>query len=134
MVYVSKILAFALSHLVISEVSCYSCPWLELVPVVILLASFSRPGRLALSSVSVVRALSVGKLSSYREGAQISGIWACLLAEDEDLKQGLSQELCSCGLCQKLLASVVHTPTCADYSQRDLGTKMVPPGAQAKPS
>jgi hypothetical protein len=38
-----------LCHLVISGVSCYSCLWLELVPLLILLASVSRPGRLALS-------------------------------------------------------------------------------------
>ena len=63
----------------------------------------------------MVRALSAGKLSSYREGAQISGIRTSLLAEDEGLKQGLSQ---------KLLASVVHTLTCADYFQRSPGTKM----------
>jgi hypothetical protein len=43
----------------------------------------------------VVRALSVGKLFSCREGGQISGIRTCLLAEDEDPKQGLSQNLCS---------------------------------------
>ena len=43
----------------------------------------------------MVRALSAGKLSSCREGAQISGIQTCLLAEDEGLKQGLSQNLCS---------------------------------------
>jgi hypothetical protein len=36
-------------HLVNSGVSCYSCFWLELVPLVILLFSTSRPGRLALS-------------------------------------------------------------------------------------
>jgi hypothetical protein len=53
----------------------------------------------------MVRALSAGKLSSYRKGAQISGVRTCLLAEDEGLKQGLSQ---------KLLASVVHTLTSAD--------------------
>jgi hypothetical protein len=41
---------------------------------VIILASISRPGRLALSLVSVVRVLSAGKLSSCREGAQISGV------------------------------------------------------------
>ena len=63
----------------------------------------------------MVRALSVGKLSSYREGAQISGIWTSLLAEDEGLKQDLSQKLCCFGLSQKLLISVVHTLTCADY-------------------
>jgi hypothetical protein len=59
----------------------------------------------------VFRALSVGKLSSYREGAQISGIRTYLLAEDKDLKQDLSQKLCCFGLPQKLLASVVHTHT-----------------------
>jgi hypothetical protein len=53
----------------------------------------------------VVRALSAGKLSSCREGAQISVDQIFLLAEDEGLKLGLSQ---------KLLASVVHTLTCAD--------------------
>ena len=74
MVSVSKILTFAFRHLVISGVSCYSCLWLELVPQVIMLASISRPGRLALSLVSVVRVLSAGKLSSCREGAQISGV------------------------------------------------------------
>ena len=81
LVSVSKILTFAFHHLVISGASCYSCLWLELVPQVIMLASISRPGRLALSLVSVVRVLSAGKLSSCREGAQISGVRNCLLAE-----------------------------------------------------
>jgi hypothetical protein len=40
----------AFRHLLISGVSCYSCLWLEIVPLVILLASIRRPGRLALSS------------------------------------------------------------------------------------
>jgi hypothetical protein len=44
-----------------------------------MLASISRPGRLALSLVSVVRVLSAGKLSSCREGAQISGVRTCIL-------------------------------------------------------
>jgi hypothetical protein len=43
----------------------------------------------------VVRALFAGKLSFCREGGQISGVWICLLAEDEGRKQGLSQNLCS---------------------------------------
>jgi hypothetical protein len=73
--------------------------------------------------VSVVKAPSGGKLSSYREGAQISGIWTSLLAEDEGPKQGLSQKLCCFGLSQKLLASVVHTLTCAEYSRRSPRTK-----------
>ena len=94
LVSVSKILTFAFHHLVISGISCYSCLWLELVPPVVLLASIIRPWRLALSWVSVVRVLSAGKLFSCREGAQISGIQTCILAEDEGLKQGLSQKMC----------------------------------------
>jgi hypothetical protein len=43
----------------------------------------------------VVRVLSVGKLSSCREGTQISGFRTCLLAENEGPKQGLFQKLCS---------------------------------------
>ena len=74
LISVSRILTFAFCHLVISEASCYSCLWLELVPQVTLLASINRPGRLALSLVSVVRVFSAGKLSSCREGAQISGV------------------------------------------------------------
>jgi hypothetical protein len=81
LISVSRILTFAFRHLVISEASCYSCLWLELVPQVLKLASISRLGRLALFLVSVVRALSVGKISSCREGAQISGVRTCLLAE-----------------------------------------------------
>jgi hypothetical protein len=41
---------FTFRHLVISRVSWFSCLCLELVPQVILLASISRPGTLALSS------------------------------------------------------------------------------------
>jgi hypothetical protein len=77
----SRILTFAFHHLVISEASCYSCLWLELVPQVTLLAFISRPGRVALSLVSVVRVFSAGKLSSCSEGAQISGVRTCHLAE-----------------------------------------------------
>jgi hypothetical protein len=46
--FVSKILTFAFCHLVISGVSCNSCLWLELGPLVIQLASISRPGTLGL--------------------------------------------------------------------------------------
>ena len=105
LVFVCKILMSAFHHLLNSRVSCYSCLWLEFVPLVIVLFATSRPGRLALSWDSVVRALSAGRLSSCREGAQKSGLQTCLLAEDESLKQDLSQ---------KLLASLVHTLTCAD--------------------
>jgi hypothetical protein len=74
LVSVRKSLKLAFHHLAISGVSYYSCLWLDLVPPVILLASVSRPGSLALSWVSVIRVLSAGKLSSYREGAQIAGV------------------------------------------------------------
>ena len=47
----------------------------------------------------MVSVFSAGKLSSCREGAQISGIQTCLLAENEGLKQGLSQKMyCLCSL------------------------------------
>jgi hypothetical protein len=65
----------------------------------------------------VVRGLSEGRLSSFSEGAQISDVQTCLLAEDEGPKQDLSQ---------KLLACVVHALTCADQSRWSLGTKMSP--------
>jgi hypothetical protein len=82
----------------------------------------------------VVRALSAGKLSSYRDGAQISGVRTSLLAKDESPKQVLSQKLCCFGLSQKLLSSVVHTLTCAVYFQRSLRTKRSSADAEAKPS
>jgi hypothetical protein len=47
---------------------------------VTLLASISRPGRVALSLVSVGRVFSAGKHSSYREGTQIFGVQTGLLA------------------------------------------------------
>ena len=50
LVSVSKILTFTFCHLVISGVSCYSSLCLEIVPLVILLPSISRPGRLVLFS------------------------------------------------------------------------------------
>ena len=81
----------------------------------------------------MVRTLSAGKLSSYREGAQISGIQTSLMAEDEGTKQDLSQKLCCFGLLQKLLASLVHTLTCADYFRQSPRTQMVPAEAEAKP-
>ena len=57
-----------------------------------------------------------------------------LLAEDEGPKQDLSQRLFCFGLSQKLLASVVHTLTCADYFQQSPGTKMAHTDAEAKAS
>jgi hypothetical protein len=52
---------FAFRYLVISEASCYSCLWLELVSQATLLASISRPGRLDLFLASVVRVFSAEK-------------------------------------------------------------------------
>ena len=50
------------------------------------------------------------------------------------LKRGLPQKLCGSCLSQKLLASVVHTLTCADYFWWSPGTKMAPADAEGKPS
>jgi hypothetical protein len=55
-----------------------------------------------------------------------------LLAKDEGPKQDLSQKLCCFGLSQKLLASVVHTLTCADYCLSSPGTKMASVDPEAK--
>jgi hypothetical protein len=71
----------------------------------------------------VVRPVSAGKLTSYRD---------LLLAEDEGPKQNLSQ--CCFGLSQKLLISVVHTLTCADYFLWNSGTKIAPSDPEARAS
>jgi hypothetical protein len=52
----------------------------------------------------VVRALSAGKLSSYREGTQISCVRTSLLAEDEGPKQDLSQKLCCYAVLHRLVS------------------------------
>ena len=44
-----RFLSLPFRHLIISGVSCYSCLWLDLVPLMFLLASINRPGRQALS-------------------------------------------------------------------------------------
>ena len=65
----------------------------------------------------MVRALSSGKLSSCREGAQRSGIQICLLAEDEVLKQCLFQKMCClCSLCAHLHRLVSEGPRTQDGS------------------
>ena len=63
----------------------------------------------------MVRKLSAGKLSSYREDAQRSEDQIYLLAEDEGPKGPCSR---SC------VASVAHMLSCVDWSLRDLGYKM----------
>jgi hypothetical protein len=70
----------------------------------------------------VVRVLSPGKLSSCREGAQISGVWICLLAEDEGPQQGLSQKLCSfCSWYSHLHSLVSERSWTRDGSPRNSG-------------
>ena len=80
----------------------------------------------------MVRALSAGKLSSYREGAQISGVRTSLLAKDESPKQDLSQKLCCFGLSQKLLASVCTLSPVQTTFWRSPRTKMVAADPEAK--
>jgi hypothetical protein len=82
----------------------------------------------------VVSALSAGKLSSYREGAQISGVRISLLVEDEGPKQNLSQKLCCFGLSQKLLASVCTFSPVQTTFQWSPGTKIAPAISEAKAS
>ena len=102
----------------------------------------------------MVRAVSPGKLSSFREGAQLSGL-DLLLAEDEGPKQDLSQKLCCfgqeggwlsgakdgaasklCGshLSQKLLASVFYILTHASWPPWSPGTKVAPTEPEAEAS
>ena len=82
----------------------------------------------------MVSALSAGKLSSYREGAQISGVWTSLLAEDEGPKQNLSQKLCCFGLSQKLSASVCTLSPVQTTFWWSPGTKMASADPEAKAS
>jgi hypothetical protein len=82
----------------------------------------------------VVRAVSASKLSSYREGAQISGIRTSLLAKDEGPKQDLSQKLCCFGLSQKLLASVCTLSPVQTTFRQSPGTKMAPVDLEAEAS
>ena len=49
-------------------------------------------------------------------------------------KRGLPQKLCGSCLSQKLLASVVHTLTCADYFRQSPGTKIAPSDPEEKAS
>jgi hypothetical protein len=82
----------------------------------------------------VVRALSAGKLSSYREGAQISGVRTSLLAVDEGPKQDLSQKLCCFGLSQMLLASVCTLSPVQTTIRWSPRTELAPTDPEAKAS
>ena len=134
MVSVSKVLTFTFHHLVISGVSCYSCLCLEIVPLVILLPSISRPGRLVLSSEFQWSELFCRHAHLLQGRCTVIWYLDLLLAEDEGPKQNLSQKLCCFGLSQKLLISVVHTLTCADYFLPSPGTKMAPAYPEARAS
>ena len=63
----------------------------------------------------MVRALSAGKISSCREEAQLSGVQTYLLAEDEGLKQGLSQKIC----CLYNLQAHLHRLVSEEHGTQD---------------
>jgi hypothetical protein len=63
----------------------------------------------------VVRALSAGKLSSCREGAQRSGSKLCFLVEDEGLKGPYPRSSDASAACML---------SCVDWSLKDPGYKM----------
>jgi hypothetical protein len=132
LVSVSKILTFTFRHLVISRFSCYNCLCLEIVPLVILLPSISRPGRLALSSEfqwseHSLQASSplTGKVHSYLD--LTSG-------RRSRPKTGPFPEAVLLWLVTEAVSFCVHTLTCADTFQRSTGTKMAPTDPEAKAS
>ena len=127
---------FTFCHLVISGVSCYSCLCIEIVPLVILLPSISRPGRLALSSE-----FQSGQSSLCRQALLFQGrctvIWHLdlLLAEDEGPpKTGSFCEAVLIWPVTEAVVSVVHTLTCVDYFLRSPETKMAPAVPEAEAS
>ena len=61
-------------------------------------------------------------------------LWLGRCQDVWSLKRGLPQKLCGSHLSQKLLASVVHTLTCADYFWWSPGTKMAPTDPEEKTS
>jgi hypothetical protein len=104
----------------------------------------------------VVRAVSAGKLSSFREGAQLSGVWtsswlkmkaqnrifprSCValarkVAGYLEPKMAPPQKLSGSRLSQKRLASVFHTLTRAACPPRSPGAKEAPAvGSEAETS
>ena len=75
-----------------------------------------------------------GFLANSSRAGWTSLLWQGRCLAVWSLKMGLPQQLCGFCLSQKLLASVVHTLTCADYFHWSLGTKMSPAVAETKPS
>jgi hypothetical protein len=97
--------------------------------------------------VRAVSAVSAGKLFSFREGAQLSGVWtsswlkmkaqnrifprSCValarkVAGCLEPKMAPPQKLCGSCLYQKWLASVFHTVTRAACPPRSPGSKETP--------
>jgi hypothetical protein len=115
LVSVSKILTFTFRHLVISGVSCYSCLCLEIVPLVILLPSISRPGRPALSSefqwsVHSLQARSTLTGKVHRYLAFRPPFWPKMKAQNRTFPRS-----CVALACHRAVSFCVHTLTCADY-------------------
>jgi hypothetical protein len=98
----------------------------------------------------VVRAVSAGKLSSFGEGVQLSGVWtsswlkvkaqnrifprSCValarkVAGCLEPKMAPPQKLCDSRLYQELLASVFHMVSRAACPPRSPGAKKAPAGA-----
>jgi hypothetical protein len=103
----------------------------------------------------VVRAVSAGKLSSFREGAQLSGVWtsswlkmkapnriflkSCValtrkVAGCLEPKMVPPQKVSGSRLSQKLLASVFHTLTRAACPPWSPEPRRLPPGPEAQTS
>lgn len=91
----------------------------------------------------MVRAVSAGKLSSFREGAQLSGVWLKMKAQNRifprscvalarkvagclEPKMAPPQKLSGSHLSLKWLASVFHTLICAACPLRSPGAKEAP--------
>jgi hypothetical protein len=115
-----------------SGISCYSCLCLQIVPLVILSPSISRPGRLALSSefqwseqsLQASSPLS-GKMYSYVAFAPPPGRrWRP--------KTGSFPEAVLLWPVTKAVVSIVHTLTCADCPPWSPGTKMAPAEPETK--
>ena len=83
----------------------------------------------------MVRALSAGEFSSCREGAHVSGVQTCPLAEDEGLKQGLSQKMCHFCLPLKLCSFCsLHSYLCRLASEESGTQDGSPSCSMAEPS